>query len=393
MDAVKKVALLSNGCRRRGMDATRLQRYFEANGLSLVQRYDQADLLVLLTCAYNQHHEDECFALIRRLRRLRGRLMVLGCLAGIAAERLRREFHGASLATKELDRIDELFPTFRTRWAEIPDTNHSLDRLVIRQRNGPVCLLRRLISRFVFDNLSADFTVEPEVEEDIGILRISNGCVGRCAYCAIHLATGPLRSKPMATCVAEYHRLLDAGYRKIEITGEDTGAYGVDIGTSLGELLTQLATVPTKCEAEWSLTAVNPVWVVRGLETLTGLIRQGSIKRLVCPIQSGSRRVLKAMRRYANVEKMKATLKAIRQAHPDLQLDTHILFGFPGETEEDFGETLQMLREIRFSDVMWFPYSDRDVTPAAEMDPKIDDVTMNKRKERLITLLRELRTG
>ena len=393
MYAGKRVAVLSNGCRRRGADAARLQRYFEANGLTLVQRYDQADLLVLITCAYNQHHEDECFALIRRLRRLNGKLIVLGCLPGIAADRLRREFGGTSLATKELDRIDELFPTFKTRFAKIPDINHPLDRLVIRQKNGPGRLLRRLAGLFVFDNLSADFTLEPDVAGDIGVLRISNGCPGQCTYCAIHNATGPLRSKPVETCVAEYRQLMEAGYRIIEFTGEDTGAYGIDLGTSLGGLLTRLAAVPTNCEIEWCLTAVNPVWAVRECEALTGLIRQGRIKRLVCPIQTGSRRMLKAMQRYADTDKIKAALTEFRQASHTLQLDTHVLFGFPGETEEDFGDTLQVLRDIRFDDVMWFPYSDRDGTPAAEINLKIDHATMNDRKERLITLLRELRSS
>jgi len=166
---------------------------------------------------------------------------------------------------------------------------------------------------------------------------------------------GKLKSKPIETCLTEFQDILESGCKKIMLVAENVGAYGLDINTTFPELLTQLLGIEGDYKIE--IEELHPIWLIKYWDKLVPLLGLGKIKLIVCPIQSGSDRILKLMNRQHDKLKMKNTLIKMKNIYPGLQLNTIIIIGFPSETEKDFQETLDIVKEIGFGLVVILGYS------------------------------------
>jgi len=220
-------------------------------------------------------------------------------------------------------------------------------------------------------------------------LRVSNGCNEQCAYCCIYRAVGKLRSKSINVCVEEYKNILRSGYRKILILADNIGAYGLDIKSSLPELLNNLSTASDE-EVHWYIQEMHPRWAILYRTELLRRVKEKKIREMVCAIQSGSNRILKLMNRHHGIEEIKDVLSELRRSNPGLKLYTQVIIGFPSETEEEFRETLNAIKEIRFDLVTIYPYYDGYGTIASGMDGKIDkNITKKRMREAVYFLERE----
>lgn len=162
---------------------------------------------------------------------------------------------------------------------------------------------------------------------------------------------------------------MDEGYKKFVITAVDTGAYGLDNGSSFPELLDKMTKISGDYEIE--IRDLNPHWVVKYIDELERILKRGKIVSIDSTIQAGSHRVLKLMNRYSNTEEMRETFQRLKKANPDLFLSTDYIIGFPTETRDECRETLNFIKECNFNVGHIFPFACKAGTKAEEIEPKI----------------------
>ena len=214
-------------------------------------------------------------------------------------------------------------------------------------------------------------------------LRVAAGCMGVCSYCAIRLAAGPLRSKPLQGILDEFDEGLRQGHKEFNIIAGDIACYGQDIGLTVVDLFEGF--FARQGDFRLTLLDLGPEWGVKYTEALTRLFVANSarIRLVVFPVQSGCDRILEKMERGYSAETALAFMERLHHANPPIQTATHVMAGFPGETEADFEETLAFLRKARFNRVDVYRYNDRPGTEAIHMDEKISEQVQAQRLARI----------
>lgn len=377
------------GCPRAAVDSARLSEYVRANRWPVADTIEDADVILVTLCGYNADQEERSVRLLDsadRRRRPGSKLVVVGCLAGIAADRLRASYDaelvppvdGAELdgilgATVPLDAIadpNEIEPYIRSAETYLDDTDrHPGDgrvksamrralvdsgaREVLRRRHW-----RRELTRLIR-------------RERVYSIRVAEGCAGQCTFCAIRFAAGPLRSKPLEALLSEFDTGLAGGYKHFRLIAGDLGCYGQDIGTNVAELLDRM--MQRAGDFELTLLDFNLKWFIAYSDSLVDVLsrNQARVRSITLPMQSGSDRVLQRMRRGHTARDAETVLRTLRQACPQVDLNTQVLVGFPGESESDFEDTLELLRAVRFDWVQFYDYQDRPGTEASDMPGKV----------------------
>lgn len=216
-------------------------------------------------------------------------------------------------------------------------------------------------------------------------LKIQEGCNNFCTFCIIPWARGLMRSRDPQEVVRQAQQLVDAGYLEIVLTGIHTGGYGEDLKDyNLAQLLRDIE-MNVKGLKRLRISSIEASQLS---DEVIDVLKESKIvvRHLHIPIQSGSDTVLKRMRRKYTMEFFANRLDRLRDALPDLAITSDVIVGFPGETEEEFMETYNFIRDQRFSELHVFPYSKRTGTPAARMEDQVDEEIKNERVHRLITL-------
>ena len=366
----KSVFIIGNCvCTKRGIDAERFTRYFIANKYEIVESPDAADLIFIVTCAFTQEFVNSGTELIQELSKFKGKKIVFGCMPDMAPDQFGAVFQGDYLATKDINKIDTLFPHFKTRFSEIHDG--------CRPYNPAIS--GRILST---SNQEKAFSSEPIKPPANPILLICEGCLGNCSYCAHPKALGRLKSKPIDACLKDYRRILKLNCSLIQIHGNDTGAYGLDINSSLPELLHSLIQIEDDGDVKWILSDINPRWLLKYRTELDHFMNVGKIVSIGVPIQSGSNRILSKMRRKGKIEEILEALNYLKSHNPTLKISTHLIVGFPGESEDDFLSTLSIFDDNLFHSALLFKYSDSEVTHASKLDGHIPKDILDARIRR-----------
>lgn len=366
----KNILIVSNFiCHARSLDVNRLIHYFKANGCCFVKSPEEAGHIILMTCGVFKIRQDQCMNILSRLKDHKSRLIVVGCLPGIAEKRLKKVFHGQTITTKNLGRIDRLFRDFKIKFKDIPDQNFFAKRgLVTRQRD------------------IKEFRDPANAKE--AYLRVSNGCLNACAYCVIRPVIGRLVSKPLKDCVKEYRRLLDSGYREFMFIGDDIGSYGLDIKSSFPRLLQELSRCDKSYRVKWKFRFFNPRWLVKYESELLAYIKKGKITYMNCDIQSGNNRILKLMARGYDIKDVTRVLLSFKKVNPGMELATDYICGFPSESEEEFLESIGVIKKINFDFVWLRMYSDNQKALSFRLPDKVPAGTIYKRLKKSAGLLK-----
>ncbi len=378
-----KVYIICNGCDRRLLDSEQLRNYFTQNGATIVKDPAVADYIIFNTCSFSQIQEDTCMRLIKEYSGYNGELMIVGCLPALSKEKLEGVFKGRCLHTQNLDQIGEYFPDFKIPFSEISDAGQLHKDLTLWQKFWAkfdwsinffyICLvaLRFKIKRY-------NTPLHRGIRKG-GYLRISRGCFDKCSYCAIPKAIGPLKSKTIEECVSDYKKLLEQKHKVIILTADNVGSYGIDVKTNFGELLQALDEVTPAGEVEWIIGEFHPIWVIKYHKELAKYIEKQRIKELMVPIQSGSERILKLMKRDPRVTEVEKILKDFKIMKPELMLNTDLIVGFPSEQMEEFEQGIRFVENVGFDQVQLFKYSDRKGTRASELSDKVSQKEVLKR--------------
>ena len=389
---IKKFTLyVSMGCSRRPLECGRYYDYFVANGWDYTSSNADADFILVYTCGGFQKTEDQSLFTIEQAlkeKKQAAKLVVTGCLTKINKSVLQGDY--ILLEPEELDAIDTMIDA-RVKLAEIqpsnlvPDVNGLVQIPRVKEFKTtfyPSASLVVGLGKQLLRRLKQN-PVKKTVAENRFYLRIAEGCLGNCSYCAIKIACGKLRSKKMGTILEEFKKGLHAGFKTFVLLAEDTGCYGLDIGTDIVALLKKMFDVDG--HYRFIIKDFNPRWLVRYRHTLIPLLKENKDKLvdMRIPIQSGSDRILQMMRRPYKIEDVKNCLHDLNSQIPELPIYTHFMVGFPGETRKDFNQTKQMLKEFEYGDYQVYCFEARPGTPAINMSEKIP-VRVKKNRKRIL---------
>jgi len=392
---MKKVFIHTHSCKLRYLDASRISKYFSHNDYEIVNKPQDADIIFLLTCAAFDPITDESLRMVKEFQKYDAELIVGGCLPEIEKEKLGDIFDGRTICTKDLDKdpvkMDELFPENTIKFKDVDDANFSYPNV---NEGKPVEIVKKFFRNFpgventyvgfknhMFKNMYGEhsFFYHVMIDEPMYRMRVSWGCNSNCSYCGIRKAIGSHKSKPLGKVMEEFRNGLDKGYEHFMMNADDIGAYGTDIGSSFAELLDKM----TKVSGEYKISIANfsPRWLIRYIDDYERIFKREKIIRLGVPVQSGSSRILKLMNRYHDTEKIKEAFIRLKTVFPKLSLHTHIIVGFPTETEEDFKQTLSFIKKCKFSAGQLMPFSCKDGSEAERIEPKIPMDEIYKRLE------------
>jgi threonylcarbamoyladenosine tRNA methylthiotransferase MtaB len=357
------VAFATLGCRLNQVDTQSLQGALEASGFRAVSDAEAADVVVVNTCTVTARAEASDRQMIRRLARAhpKARLVVTGCWAQTDPERV------AAMADVDLvvgnsdkHRLPDLLQLLLT--GGVADRLQVRD--VARLRAIPAMPLARPAGR------------------SRAFLKVQEGCRHRCAFCIVPRARGASRSHELKVVLDQARLLAESGHLEITLTGVDLGSYGADLRprTSLAALLEEMIGIPG---LHWiRLSSVLPAYFT---PELLDLVARSPIiaPHFHIPLQSGSDRVLRRMRRPYTAALYAQLVKQLARSRPGLGLGADVIAGHPGETEADFADTMALVEELPFSYLHVFPYSDRPGTEAALMDGHADERVIRRRSRRL----------
>ena len=329
-----------------------------------------ADVYVVNTCSVTSIGDRKSRQMVRRIRRENpgAVIAVAGCYAQLAPE-----------VFEKMGNVDVIVGMQnRSRIVEYVEK--------AARSNAVLNEVRDVMAVKDFENLTVD--AEGEVKTR-AFIKVQEGCDNYCTFCIIPYARGRLKSRKQKDAIEEIKHLVDRGYREVVLTGIHLGNYGKDLhdGTSLSSLVNELLKIP-------DLLRIR-LGSIESVELSEELIHLMNSEPRVCrhlhlPIQSGSDDVLRAMNRHYRLAEYKNLIADLRKRIPDLALTTDLIVGFPGETEENFKETLATLEELKFSAIHIFPYSQRTGTPAATYPNQVLPEIKKERVHRVQALEKKL---
>jgi len=393
----KKIYIEGEGCDRRLLEKTKILKYLEKNNYEFTRRPSKADYILLFTCAFKKEEEDYSLDRLRALQNYRGRLLVYGCLPDIAPYRLGDFDSICKLAPKDLDQIDDFFDGIKVKYADVTNPHAIADspKAAFVQK-----VRRNLYNHDFLANRILHFRDLFLKPKEYYYLMVCRGCLGTCSYCAIRRAVGSVKSKPITAILAEFQQGLKAGYQDVVLLGDDLGAYGLDgpgtlpiLMKSLQEEIKSFCGLSPKSSSKdtlvrFHLKEVHPKYLLRYEESLDQFLDRQTVRSLLCPIQSGSPRILELMQREHTVEDVKRLIGKVRKLSPTIELSTQIIAGFPTESDEDFEATLALVADLKFRWVVVFPYDRKIGTPAAEMTGQVSSSVIHTRVRRALKYFR-----
>lgn len=222
-------------------------------------------------------------------------------------------------------------------------------------------------------------------------IAVMRGCDNHCTYCVVPSARGRQKSRPSEEVIKEIEDLVETGYKEVTLLGQNVTAYGKDLeGTNFADLLERINEIERIKKIRF-ITSHPKDMSDRLIKTLPRLSK--ACEDLHLPVQSGSNRILKAMNRGYSREEYLKIIKKVRSPLPAISITTDIIVGFPGEREEDFQDTLELMKEIKFNSAYMFKYSPRPGTPAERMSEQIPEEIKLERLHKVIDLQREITTA
>jgi tRNA-2-methylthio-N6-dimethylallyladenosine synthase len=366
---VRRYSVVTFGCQMNAHDSERIKGLLEDLGLGEAVSEQEADVLVFNTCTVREKPDQRLAAHLAQAKALKD-----GDPEKVIAV-------GGCYAEAQRERIFELYP-----FVDVAFGPGSISHLGDWLGAGGVGVAR---GRFGIDD-SRRFAAElPPKRERVfqAWLQISMGCNSVCSYCIVPRVRGREVSRRPGEIIAEVTRLAAQGVKEVTLLGQNVNSYGRDVGSDFAELLRAVDSVPGIERIRF--TSPHPKDfrepVIRAMAECDAVCEHTHL-----PLQSGSARVLKAMRRTYTPEKFVALAERMRTAVPDLALTTDIIVGFPGETEDDFRATLEAVEEVGFDGAFTFIYSPRRGTEAADMAGQVPDEAKHERIERLIDIVQRV---
>ena len=354
------------GCQQNEADSERLQGMLIEGGYAITDTAEGADVVIMNTCAIREHAEQRVFgnlgALTHTKRRHPGqKIFLCGCMAGqtVVSDRIKNSYHHVDgvFSTHHLWQFPEIL------WRVL---NHKKRLFYVEDEAGSIA-----------EGLPQhrDNTLKAWVS-------IMYGCNNFCTYCIVPYVRGRERSRLPEDILSECRQLIEAGYKEITLLGQNVNSYGKDLDDAMdfADLLEAICAIPGEFLVRFMTSHPRDA----SEKLFDTMARNPKIaKQLHLPFQSGSSRVLKAMNRHYDRETYLSKVRYAKSLMPDLVLTSDVIVGFPGETEEEFEETISLIEEVRYDSLFTFIFSPRHGTPAATMEDPTPKEEKSRRFDKL----------
>lgn len=371
---MRRIAFYTLGCKVNQADTASMEAIFKSAGYKVVGFNEDADVYLVNTCVVTNTGQRKSRQIINRAVRHNPMALtvVTGCYPQTAPDEVRA-----------IDGVDVIIGNQeRARIVEL------VEQALTSKRDDILDNVQKMTVDTRFEELGAG----TETNKTRAFLKIQEGCNQYCTYCIIPFARGPLRSRSLESIKEEITKLVAAGYKEVVLIGIHLGCYGKELAKD-GVKLSLYDAV----EAALSVPGVERLRLgsLESVEVETRLMELMAKEPRLChhlhlPLQSGCDKVLKAMHRPYDTARFAELLKEIRSYVPDVAITTDIIVGFPGETEEEFEETLAFARSCGFAKMHIFPYSKRKGTPAEKMPNQVEEQVKQERAARLSELDKEM---
>lgn len=363
----QKIYIETYGCQMNLADTEIVQGVLKRNGYEFTNNADQADVVLINTCAIREHAEERIYGRLGAFRAIKKHKpnLVVGIL-GCMAERLRTKLI-------EEEKIVDLIVG--------PDEYRRVPELIDNALIGEKGIAVRLSRTETYDD------IEPYREDGISAwIAVMRGCDKFCTFCVVPFTRGRERSRPLQSIVNEVKSLSERGFKEVNLLGQNVNSYR-DGDYDFADLLAAVAKVDPAMRVRFTTSHPQDfsdklIYTIAEHENICNYIH--------LPIQSGSNRILKLMNRTYTVEHYLERIEKARQVIPDVSFSTDIIAGFPTETEEDHKMTLDVLREVRYDGAFMFKYSARERTKAYEMGDDVPDEVKTRRLNEIIELQQKI---
>lgn len=348
-----KVFIRTFGCAHNQADSEMMAGQLEKAGHSLTKNEKEADLILFNSCTVKDPSQKRFLHEVEQAQKEK-KVVVAGCVP--QGDPNNPAFANISaIGTKQIHKVVEV--------VEKTAKGETTQELKKTMTNAPLLLPTKRRN--------------PLVE----IIPVNSGCLGRCTFCKTKHARGHLSSWSHEDIITKAERAIEQGVKELWLTSEDLGAYGRDRGTNIVALVKELLELPG--EFKLRLGMANPPLMFDCIEGLIEVLQHPKCYRFIhIPLQAGSDRVLDAMQREYHVEEFEELVTRLKAAIPDITIATDIIVGFPGETDEDFEKTMQVLEKYKFPVVNSSKFYSRPGTPAAQMQP-VQTHIVKQRSQRL----------
>lgn len=355
-----KVGIYSLGCKVNIYESEYVESLLKNHGYEIVPFEEIADIYIINTCSVTNESDRKSRKIIHQAKRRNQAavVVVMGCYSQVKSEEIDADI---VLGNRDKSKIIEYIEEYLERrqpLKKVYDLREIYDFEAMNISN--------------FDNHTRAF------------VKIQDGCDAFCSYCIIPYTRGRIRSKKEKDVVREVTELVGRGYREIVLTGIHTGKYGVDLeDMNLEKLLRKLLAIPGIYRIRLSSIEVNEM-----TDEMRELIKNSNViaRHFHIPLQSGSDRILKLMNRKYDLNYFKKQIQTIREIDENISITTDLIVGFPGETEDDFRDTMDTLNEIGFTKIHTFPYSPREHTLASRMENQVDGLVKKERVRQVLQM-------
>ncbi len=361
----RRVSFHTLGCKLNFSESSTLARLFEEGGFERVGVNDAADICVINSCSVTEHADKKCRNIIRKLHRRNPEaiIAVTGCYAQLKPQEI-AEIDGVDIVLGNNDKAD------------------LYKRVVELSQRGAT-----EVYSCHCDEITRFFAAFSSGDRTRSFLKVQDGCDYKCAYCTIHYARGSSRNIPIADIVEQARQVAASGLKEIVITGVNTGDFGRTTGEKMIDLLRALNDV--EGIERYRISSIEPNLITDEIIEFCAASPKFQ-HHFHIPLQSGSDHILGLMRRRYTSAKFADRIEKIRSLMPDAFIGIDVITGFPGETEEDFQQTYDLLARLRPAFLHIFPFSERPGTPAVDIPNKVPSYISTQRVARLEELCREL---
>ena len=365
----KKATVITYGCQMNVNESAKMKQILQTMGYEIIEDIDDSDLVFLNTCTVREGAAVKVYGKLGDLKRLKEQKngkMIIG-VTGCLAQEVRDEF------IKKTPYVDLVLGNQNI--GRIPDI---IERI---EKGEDVHVVMVEDEDELPQRVDADFG-----DDIVASISITYGCNNYCTFCIVPYVRGMERSVPLHEIVKDVKKYTEKGYREILFLGQNVNSYGSDLADDTDNFA-KLLRESAKIEGDFWIKYVSPHPKDFTDEVIEAIADNSKIARMLhLPLQSGSTKILNAMNRGYTKEEFITLAKKIKEKIPDIGLTTDIIVGFPGETEEDFQDTMDVVNEVGFENAFMFMYSKRSGTPAATMAEQVTEQIKSERLQQLMRL-------